>query len=53
VDSNGGVYVIDSNNNRVLALPAKSTAQTVLPFTGLNDPSGVAVDSAGNRGFDM
>jgi len=37
----------------VLGLPAGSTAQTVLPFTGLNDPSGVAVDSAGGQRFDM
>ena len=42
------VYVADSGNRRVLKLAAGSTTQTVLPFTGLNQPQGVAVDSAGN-----
>ena len=32
----------------MLKLAAGSATQTVLPFTGLNSPSGVAVDSAGN-----
>ena len=35
-------------NNRVLKLAAGSSTQTVLPFTGLNGPRGVAVDTAGN-----
>ena len=35
-------------NNRVLKLAAGSSTQTVLPFTGLNEPEGVAVDAAGN-----
>nr|WP_328589002.1 protein kinase [Mycobacterium interjectum] len=30
------------------AQPATSSGQTVLPFTGLKNPSGVAVDSSGN-----
>jgi DNA-binding beta-propeller fold protein YncE len=48
VDAAGNLYVTDHDNNRVLKLPAGSSAQTVLPFTGLKSPSGVAVDSAGN-----
>jgi serine/threonine-protein kinase len=48
VDGKGTVYVADYGNKRVVALPAGSTAQTVLPFTGLRGPSGVAVDAAGN-----
>ena len=32
----------------MLKLAAGSTTQTVLPFTGLNGPHGVAVDTAGN-----
>jgi DNA-binding beta-propeller fold protein YncE len=32
----------------VLKLPAGSTTQIELPFTGLNHPWGVGVDSAGN-----
>jgi DNA-binding beta-propeller fold protein YncE len=55
VDAAGNVYVSDTHTNRVLKLAAGSSAQTVLPFTGLDlcsntiDASlgGVAVDSAG------
>ena len=43
----GNVYVADTGNNRVLKLAAGSSTQTVLPFTGLNGPYGVAVDTAG------
>ncbi len=32
----------------MLKLAAGSATQTVLPFTGLNSPMGVAVDTAGN-----
>ena len=32
----------------MLKLAAGSSTQEVLPFTGLNYPSGVAVDTAGN-----
>jgi DNA-binding beta-propeller fold protein YncE len=32
----------------VFKLPKGSTAQTQLPFTGLNMPEGVAVDTASN-----
>ena len=44
----GHVYPADANNNRVLKLPAGSTSQIELPLTGLKNPSGVAVDIAGN-----
>jgi streptogramin lyase len=48
VDATGGVYVVDTGNNRVLKLGAGASTQTVLPFTGLVDPTGVAVDTAGD-----
>jgi serine/threonine-protein kinase len=48
VNTAGDVYVADSFNNRVLKLAAGSNTQTVLPFTGLSDPQGVAVDTAGD-----
>ncbi len=41
------VYLADANS-RVLKLPAGSTTQVALPFTGVKDPQGVAVDTAGN-----
>lgn len=44
VDSQGGVYVADRGNSRVLKLAAGSQNQTVLPFTALNTPLAVAVD---------
>jgi DNA-binding beta-propeller fold protein YncE len=47
VGSDGAVYVADFNN-RVVKLTAGSTSQTVLPFTGLNYPEGVAVDGQGS-----
>jgi serine/threonine-protein kinase len=46
VDKDGSVYVADTGNNRVLKLARGSTSQTVLPFTGLRDPSGLAVDES-------
>ena len=48
VDAAGDLYVTDGSNNRVLELAAGSATQTALPFTGLNNPYGVAVDAAGN-----
>ena len=48
VDSAGNLYVVDGLNNRVVKLAAGSSAQAVLPFTGLSVPKGVAVDAAGN-----
>jgi hypothetical protein len=36
VDSTGNLYVTDRGNNRVLKLPANSSAQEVVPFAGLN-----------------
>ena len=48
MDGQGDVYVADRGNSRVLKLAPGSNAQTVLPFTGLKNPDGVAVDPAGN-----
>lgn len=48
VDHNGGVYLADLTNNRVLKLEAGSNTPSTLPFTDLNFPYGVAVDNAGN-----
>jgi serine/threonine-protein kinase len=48
VDSAGTLYVTDIGNNRVVKLSAGSSNQEVLPFTGLNTPSGVAVNAAGD-----
>jgi DNA-binding beta-propeller fold protein YncE len=42
------VYVTDFGANRVLKLAPGATGPTVLPFTDLNEPSAVAVDTAGN-----
>jgi serine/threonine protein kinase, bacterial len=47
VDMGGTVYVADTLNNRVLALPAGSTTPAVLPFDGLNHPTGVTADNTG------
>jgi serine/threonine protein kinase, bacterial len=44
VDTDGNVYVTDSDNNRVLKLAAGSNEQTVLPFARLALPWAVAVD---------
>jgi hypothetical protein len=44
VDSAGDLYVADFN--RVLKLAAGSTTPTELPFAGLDQPQGVAVDKA-------
>src|SRR6185437_6484653 len=42
VDAAGTLYLSDNDNDRVLKLAAGSTTQTVLPFTGLRRPCGVA-----------
>jgi serine/threonine protein kinase, bacterial len=47
VDTAGNVYVADTFSKPVLKLAAGSATPTVLPFTGLSLPVGVAVDSAG------
>lgn len=48
-DSLGRIYVVDSGNNRIVEFGAGGTQVfTVLPFTGLSAPTGVAVDSAFN-----
>jgi hypothetical protein len=51
VDHAGNVFVTDYTDFRVFELPWTGTAygpQTTLPFTGLNHPTGVAVDGAGD-----
>ena len=48
MDTAGDLYVADLLNDRVVKLAAGSSTPTVLPFTGLRGPMGVAVDSAGN-----
>jgi hypothetical protein len=57
VDSTGDVYVVDfvgggNGNGEVLELPANgsggSGSQQALPFSGLLDPEGIAVDSSGD-----
>jgi streptogramin lyase len=57
VDTDGNVYITDFvtdatifvvPNSRVVKLAAGSNDQSVLPFTGLGNVQGVAVDTAGN-----
>jgi serine/threonine-protein kinase len=48
VDTAETVYVTDTNNKRVIKLPAGSSTVVELPFTGLKWPESVAVDSAGD-----
>lgn len=43
-----GSQNVPISEHRVLKLSADSTTQTVLPFTGVTYPYGVAVDSGGN-----
>lgn len=56
-DGVGSVYVVDAcptvevcrvRPDRVLKLAAGSNTQTVLPFTDLDGPQSVAVDTVGN-----
>lgn len=47
MDGAGNVYV-STVDSRVLKLPAGSSGQEVLPFTGLSFSEGLAVDGAGN-----
>jgi serine/threonine-protein kinase len=46
VDSRGTVYALEYPK-RVLALPAGATSAVQLPFQGLQDPNGLAVDASG------
>ena len=48
VDTAGDLYVIDNRRDRVLKLAARSSTQSVVPFTGISVPYDVAVDDAGN-----
>jgi serine/threonine-protein kinase len=49
VDAADNVYVLDSYYGQVLKLAAGPSSPTVLPFTDLNGPSAVAVDTPGQR----
>lgn len=42
------MYAIDQNHNRILRLAAGSDEQEVLPFSGLDQPEGIAVSSRGD-----
>jgi len=42
------VYITDRHDHQVLKVSAGSTTPTILPFTGVGRPSGVAIDSSGN-----
>ena len=48
VNDAGDLFITDSGNNRVLEMPAGSTAQGELPFTGLGNPVGIAVNTHGD-----
>lgn len=51
VDGAGDVYITDTQNNRILEIPANCTSascQLVLPTTGLLLPEGVVVDGDGD-----
>jgi sugar lactone lactonase YvrE len=47
MDANGDVFVSDTNNNRVVEVPANGRAQVTLG-DGLAEPHGLAVDGAGD-----
>jgi len=47
VDGAGDVFIADSNNSRVVEVPAGGGAQTTVG-SGLSKPTGVAVDGAGD-----
>jgi serine/threonine-protein kinase len=43
-DLSSNIWVTDTGNNRVVLLPNTNAPQTVLPFTDLKNPHGVAVE---------
>lgn len=45
---NGNVYVVDEAIEQMVMVSAATGRPTVLPFAGLDEPEGVAVDAAGN-----
>jgi sugar lactone lactonase YvrE len=47
VDGAGNVFIADTNNSRVVKVPADSGAETTIG-SGLDHPHGVAVDGAGD-----
>lgn len=48
VDSAGGVYVSNIDNDRVMKLTPGAPDQSVLAFSTLKEPYGLAVDGSGN-----
>lgn len=47
METSGAVYVADQYNNRVVKVTAGSSSPTVLPFSNISFPKGIAVDSSG------
>jgi hypothetical protein len=51
-DLNGDMYVVDSGNSRVLEIPSTHTSNgtptTLMPMTGLSNPSSITLDASGN-----
>jgi hypothetical protein len=45
---NGDMYVVDSGNLRVLKIPRNGTPTTLMPITGLVNPSSITLDASGN-----
>jgi large repetitive protein len=48
LDGAGNVFIADTQNSRVVKVPAGGGAQTTIAVSGLSSPYGVAVDGAGN-----
>ena len=47
-DPTGDIYVSDPANNQVVKLAPGAATTTVVPFTGLNKPTQLAIDGAGS-----
>jgi sugar lactone lactonase YvrE len=48
IDGSGNVYVVDHANSQVIKLAAGSFTQTTVVSSGLNSPTAIAMDGAGN-----
>ncbi|MBS1848769.1 MAG: hypothetical protein JST73_10870, partial [Actinobacteria bacterium] len=48
VVANGSLYVTDAANNNVVSYDLATHVQSLVPTSGLSDPTGVAVDASGN-----
>ena len=44
IDGAGDVFIADFDNHRVVEVPAGGGPQTTVPASGLNSPTGVAVE---------